>query len=143
MKKVIVSVIFLIYFTLGSFAQDIVNDDFIVTHGPYLQNLNSSGVTIIWTTNKPAIPGVSLTSPDGAKRFIRNSHEGKIDGGGTFHKVRIEGLIPGENYQYNVNSVQVLKYQLQDILWRYTCKKSRKFYNSFRQIRKSQFYSCK
>ncbi|HNW57011.1 MAG TPA: FN3 domain-containing metallophosphoesterase family protein [Bacteroidales bacterium] len=117
MKKVIVSVIFLACLTLGSFAQDIVNDDFIVTHGPYIQNLTSTGVTIVWATNKPAIPGVNIIAPDGTTRFVRNSHYGKVDGGGTFHKVRIDGLTQGTKYQYGTKSVQVLKYQAYKIYY--------------------------
>ena len=56
-------------FALVSYSQGIDNDNFVVTHGPWLQNLTSSGVTIAWTTNKPAIPGISLTGPDGIKKI--------------------------------------------------------------------------
>jgi len=96
---------------LGALSQNIDNDNFIITHGPYLQNMSSTGATIIWTTNKPAVPGVSLTSPDGTIRFVRNSSDGIVDGGGILHKVRVEGLDPGKTYKYSINSVQILKYQ--------------------------------
>jgi UDP-2,3-diacylglucosamine pyrophosphatase LpxH len=92
-------------------SQGIDNENFTVTHGPYLQNMGETGVTIIWTTNKPAVPGVNLTSPDGKVRFIRNSHDGIIDGGGLVHKVRVDGLEPGNTYKYSISSVQILKYQ--------------------------------
>lgn len=95
----------------GSYAQIPDNDNFIVTHGPWLQKMDISGVTVIWTTNKPAIPGIVLTLPDGSSRFIRNSTDGIIDGGGTLHKVRVNDLLPGTTYKYNLHSVQVLKYQ--------------------------------
>jgi predicted MPP superfamily phosphohydrolase len=111
MKKQLFSISLLLCLTLVMFSQDIDNDDFIITHGPYIQNLTSSGITIIWTTNKPAIPGVNLTSPDGNVRFVRNSHDGIIDGGGTLHKVHVDGLEPGKTYKYSISSVQVLKYQ--------------------------------
>ncbi len=103
--------------SLGSSSQDIDNDNFVITHGPYLQNMNSSGVTIIWTTNKPAVPGVNLTTTDGKTCFIRNSHDGIIDGGGQLHKVKIDGLEPGNTYKYSINSVQILKYQAYKIYY--------------------------
>ena len=117
MTKLITFLFLSMVFSLGSFSQGIDNDNFIVTHGPYLQNMSSSGVTIIWTTNKPAIPGVSLTTKDGKKRFVRNSNDGIVDGGGQLHKVRIDGLEPGNTYKYSINSVQVLKYQAYKIYY--------------------------
>jgi len=111
MKKIITLFILSVVFAVVCSSQGIDNDNFIVTHGPWLQNLSSTGVTIAWATNKPAIPGISITGTDGSKRFIRNSHYGNVDGGGMEHKVRVEGLVPGTAYKYALNSVQVLKYQ--------------------------------
>jgi predicted phosphodiesterase len=111
MKKVLSFIILTIGFLNGTYSQVIDNENLIITHGPWLQNLDANGVTIIWTTNKPAIPGVNVTGPDGIKKFIRNSHDGIIDGGGTLHKVRVEGLEPGNTYKYSIHSVQVMKYQ--------------------------------
>jgi UDP-2,3-diacylglucosamine pyrophosphatase LpxH len=115
--KNLISLILFLALPLISTSQGIDNDDFMVTHGPYLQNLSENSVTIIWTTNKPAVPGVSISDPDGKKRFVRNSHEGIIDGGGTLHKVRVDGLEPGKTYKYNINSVQILKYQAYKIYY--------------------------
>jgi len=105
-----------------SFSQGIDNDNFVVTHGPWIQNVTTSGVTIIWTTNKPAVPGITLTLPDGTTKFIRNSHDGVIDGGGTLHKVRIDGLQPAASYKYSLNSVQILKYQAYRVYYGDTLK---------------------
>ncbi|MCU0456410.1 MAG: metallophosphoesterase [Bacteroidales bacterium] len=102
--------IYLCFFT-GLHSQIPDNDNFLVTHGPWLQNMGAGGVTVIWTTNKPAIPGIVLTLPDGSSRLVRNSTDGIIDGGGILHKVRVDGLQPGTSYKYNLHSVQVLKYQ--------------------------------
>jgi len=93
------------------------NENLVITHGPYLQNLTKDGVTILWSTNKPAIPGINLTTPDGKVQFVRNSHDGIIDGGGLLHKVRIDGLEPGKTYKYSTNSVQILKYQAYKIYY--------------------------
>jgi len=98
-------------FSARSFSQGIDNENFVITHGPWLQNLSPTGITVIWTTNRPAVPGVNITGPDGNNRFVRNSHDGIIDGGGLLHKVRIDGLKSGMTYRYSINSVQILKYQ--------------------------------
>jgi predicted MPP superfamily phosphohydrolase len=103
--------------------QDIIdNENFIITHGPYLQNIDQNGVTIVWCTNKPAIPGIYVISPDGTRKFIRNSHYGNVDGGGMLHKVRIGGLTPGTTYKYEINAVQVLKYQAYAVYYGDTLK---------------------
>jgi UDP-2,3-diacylglucosamine pyrophosphatase LpxH len=117
MRKLFIIVLSVILFSPNSISQDIDNENFVVNHGPWLQNLTSSGITIIWTTNKPAIPGIYITDPDGKARFVRNSHDGFVDGGGTLHKVRIEGLKPGTTYKYRLNSVQILKYQAYKIYY--------------------------
>ncbi|HNY14557.1 MAG TPA: FN3 domain-containing metallophosphoesterase family protein [Bacteroidales bacterium] len=111
MRRIFILIIPAIFVAAGAYAQGIDNENLLVTHGPWIQNLTSSGVTIVWTTNKPAIPGITLTLPDGKTKFIRNSHFGNIDGGGLLHKVAIENLEPGTTYKYALNSVQVLKYQ--------------------------------
>ena len=111
MKNLISIFSLLVILLSESWSQGPDNGNFVITHGPWLQNLSSTGVTIIWTTNRAAVPGISLKEPDGPNRFIRNSHEGIIDGAGTLHRVRVEGLKPGTEYKYSLNSVQILKYQ--------------------------------
>jgi acid phosphatase type 7 len=122
MKKIFVLFVFVSMvlstgFILGQSENSIDNENLIITHGPYIQNLTRDGVTIIWTTNKPAVPGVYLTGGKYVNRFIRNSHDGIIDGGGILHKVRIDGLEPGNTYKYSINSVQILKYQAYKIYY--------------------------
>lgn len=92
-------------------SQSIDNENLKMTSGPWLQNMTPTGVTIIWTTNRPGVPAVNLILPDGTKRFVRSSHEGNIDAGGTLHKIRIEGLEPGKGYKYSPFTVQIMKYQ--------------------------------
>ncbi len=81
-----------------------------ITHGPWLQNLTNSGVTIYWTTNLPAVPGVwMIGSKPRADSLVRNSTDGQINAGGTLHKVVISGLLPGTKYSYRLNSVELMK----------------------------------
>ena len=117
MKKIVPVILLFGVLFIKSFSQDIDNENLLITHGPYLQNLTSTGVTIVWTTNKPSVPGINLTSPDGKKTFIRNSHDGIVDAGGLVQKVRIDGLEPGTTYKYSLNSVQILKYQAYKIYY--------------------------
>jgi len=111
MKKASFLIILALILVNGASAQVIDNENLTVTHGPWLQNLDANGVTILWTTNKPAVPGINITGPDGKTRFVRNSHDGIVDGGGMLHKVRVEGLEPASIYKYSVHSVQIMKYQ--------------------------------
>ena len=101
----------LVFIPVNSISQTIDNENLKITHGPYLQNLGTDGVTIIWITNRPSVPSVSISDPAGNKRIIRNSHDGLTDAGGTLQKVRIDGLEPGLTYKYSISSVQILKYQ--------------------------------
>jgi acid phosphatase type 7 len=117
MKKFIIVPVALLTFSIAAFSQSIDNDNLMITHGPWLQNISSTGITVLWTTNKPVVPGINLTSPDGSVRFVRNSHDGIIDGGGTLQKVRIEGLEPGKTYKYSLSSIQILKYQAYKIYY--------------------------
>lgn len=117
MKKILYTVLLVLITSNILNSQVIDNENLRITHGPYLQNLSGNAVTVIWTTNKPAVPGINLTAPDGQKRFIRNSTDGSIDGGGTLHKVRIEGLEAGKVYTYSVNAVQIMKYQAYKIYY--------------------------
>lgn len=107
----------LIQTTTGQQPSFIDNENLLVTHGPYLQNLSSTGVTIVWTTNRPAVPGVYLSGGKFSKSYIRNSTDGIINGGGTLHKVRIDGLEAGTKYDYSINSVQIMKYQAYKIYY--------------------------
>jgi len=116
-RKLIALEILLLILIADVISQVPDNDNFMITHGPWIQYPGESEVTIIWTTNKPAIPGITLTGPDGKTRFIRNSTDGIIDGGGTLHKVKVSGLMPGTTYKYSLHSVQVLKYQAYKIYY--------------------------
>jgi UDP-2,3-diacylglucosamine pyrophosphatase LpxH len=131
MRNLILALFLLALIALRSESQEIDNDNFLITHGPYIQNLSTDAVTVVWTTNKPAIPGIQITSPDGKKRFIRNSHDGNTDGGGTLHKVRIEGLEPATKYIYEVNAVQVLKYQAYAIYYGDTLRRKAENFVTF------------
>lgn len=94
-----------------------------ITHGPWLQNLTENGVTVCWTTNLPAVPGVWIMQDNsGADSLIRNSTDGLINAGGTLHKVRISGLKPGMKYSYRLQSIELMKLRPYQIYYGDTVK---------------------
>ena len=94
-----------------SFAQGPDNINLKLEHGPYLQRLGPNAVTVMWHTNKSAVPELILEGSDGEFISVRNSTDGIIDGGGLMHKVRVEGLEPGKTYNYRIRSTEILRYQ--------------------------------
>lgn len=98
----------LLFLSASSFSQS--TESLRITHGPWLQNLTADGVTVCWTTNLPAVPGVWLIrNIPQTDSLIRNSTDGMINAGGTLHKVRISGLQPGVKYPYKIHSVELMK----------------------------------
>lgn len=81
-----------------------------ITHGPYLQNVTETGVTVIFTSNKLIVPGVMIKLAGGEFKLIQNSHEGLIDVGDHIHKVHLEGLEPGKEYEYKLFACEILDY---------------------------------
>lgn len=87
-----------------------------ISHGPYLQAMTDTSVSIIWTTNKPAIAWVELAPDDGTHFYHKerpkyfNSADG-LKMVGTVHQVQLKGLTPGTQYRYRVYSQEVLKHE--------------------------------
>ncbi|HMR19722.1 MAG TPA: metallophosphoesterase family protein [Sphingobacterium sp.] len=89
---------------------------FQITHGPYLQALDETSVSIIWTTNRIGISWVELAPEDGSHfyrterpKYFATDQGFKIKD--TLHHVRIDGLQPGTTYRYRVFSQEVLSHQ--------------------------------
>lgn len=101
------------------FAQE---QPFKITHGPYLQDLGETGVTILWTTNRDAIAWVE-TAPDDSTHFYLKerpkyfSQEYGFKKVSSVHSVRIDRLHPGTRYRYRIYSQEVLSHQGTDVLY--------------------------
>ena len=86
-----------------------------ITHGPYLQALTDSTVSIVWTTDKPSISWVEL-APDDKSHFYkeeRPQYFASKDGLktiGTLHEVKLTKLSPNTTYRYRIFSKEVLKH---------------------------------
>jgi predicted phosphodiesterase len=82
-----------------------------INHGPYLQNSSETGISIVFSTNELAVPGVIVWDNNGQKLVIQNSKDGLIDVGKGTHKVRIKNLSPGTSYKYQAFAVPIKDYQ--------------------------------
>lgn len=89
--------------------------DIRINHGPYLQALHDTGVTIVWTTNTEATGWVELAPDDSSHfyqqerpKFFASSHGFKNIS--KVHKVTLKGLKPGTTYRYRVYSQEVLSH---------------------------------
>ena len=52
--------------------------DFKITHGPWLCDLTSDGVTVVWATSKPALSWVEVAEDDG-RSFYAAEHERRYE----------------------------------------------------------------
>ncbi len=84
-----------------------------IVHGPYLQAVTDTEVTIMWITDAEAMSWVEI-APNDKTHFYQterpkyfNTYLGKKLFG-KIHKVRITGLTPGTTYRYAVHSKEVL-----------------------------------
>jgi len=95
-----------------SVAMCVAQSQFSITHGPYLQALHETGVTIVWTTDKDAIGWVEL-APDDSTHFYQKERPKYFASSHGFkdvsklHKVTLRGLQPGVTYRYRVYAQEV------------------------------------
>lgn len=75
--------------------------DFRITHGPWLCDMTTDGVTVLWTTDKPALSWVEVAEDDGrsfyAAEHVRHYETvaGRKQAHKTLHSVRLKNLRPG------------------------------------------------
>lgn len=81
------------------------------THGPYLQNVSETAATIIFNTDRLVAPGIMIRSGNGPFELVQNSHEGLMDVGDNVHKVRMENLKPGQEYEYKLFASEIKEYR--------------------------------
>jgi phosphodiesterase/alkaline phosphatase D-like protein len=91
---------------------------FAMTHGPYLQLPDTTSMTVVWHTNRPAVSrveyweranpvraGAELAPPAPDRiRIAISAHHGLLDNDRTSHAIRLHGLKPGTTYAYRVIS---------------------------------------
>lgn len=101
--------IFLLMLAVGGFADTVT---FAISHGPYLQHLDNTAVTIVWTTSRNSVGWVEL-APNGNDSFYAKEQSRFFDTRygikmvSTLHTVRLTDLKPGTKYRYRVLSQEV------------------------------------
>ncbi len=87
-----------------------------IKHGPYLQNLKETEVTIVWESNLPSRGWVELAPDDGThfyhiERPVYFDTNSGIKKTSYLHAVKIKNLTPGTTYRYRVSSQEVLSHK--------------------------------
>ena len=83
-----------------------------VTHGPFIQFLGETGVTITWTTNKNAVAWVEVIPDDSIQQDLKDlrkyySAEYGFKDLSKTHVIRLSDLMPGTKYTYCLYSQSV------------------------------------
>lgn len=91
--------------------------DIKITHGPYLCNMTQDEVSVIWTTDKPALSWVEL-APGDNQSFYATEHPryyetiaGRRLSTSTFHCIKLKNLKPGTRYNYRIFSKEVRSWE--------------------------------
>lgn len=78
---------------------------------PYLQNPVNGGITVMWETTVPAYSWVEYGTDKNNLKRARLLVDGQVICNNNLHKIRIEGLQPGQKYYYRVCSTEILLYK--------------------------------
>ncbi len=79
--------------------------------GPYLQNIGTSEVTIIWITHKNSFSWVEYGAGTYTHKREFGYHNGLIEANNRIHKITLTDLTPGTSYKYRIVSTEVLGYR--------------------------------
>lgn len=78
---------------------------------PYLQNPVGNGITVMWETTVPSYCWVEYGTDTTRLERARMIVDGQVVCNNKLHKIRIDGLQPGQKYYYRVCSQEMLLYQ--------------------------------
>lgn len=109
-----------LYLLLTFFSWSLVASAIGITHGPYICDMDSTSVTIVWTTDKPGLSWVEL-APAGTDHFYSqerpkyfDTRHGRKIVRDSVHQVRIEGLTPGTQYRYRIFTKEMTDWKWSD-----------------------------
>ena len=89
---------------------------------PYLQNPTGNGVTVMWETTVPAHCWVEYGTDTTYLERARHIVDGQVVCNNFLHKVRLNGLQPGQTYYYRVCSQEILRYQAYNKVFGHTAQ---------------------
>ena len=89
---------------------------------PYLQNPVDNGMTIMWETTLPAYSWVEYGTDTLNLKRVRLLIDGQAEFNESIHKIRLEGLTPGQTYYYRVCSQEILQYKAYSKKFGHTAK---------------------
>lgn len=121
MKKIQALVVLLWFTILAAYGAE---SQIRLVHGPYLQNLGTDEVTIVWLSDKPSVGWVEL-APDDDTNFYATERPRFYDASNgvkntsTIHTVKLKGLKPGTSYRYRVFAQEVLSHIGHKIVYGY------------------------
>lgn len=102
-------------FLLVSVTASLAQSSIRINHQPYLQALTDNSVSIVWTSDRPAIAWVEL-APDDDTHFYKEERPRYFaanDGFktiGRVHEVKLSDLEPNTTYRYRVYCQEVLEH---------------------------------
>jgi len=110
MKKAKLWFLFLLSLPMMSLAEGIK-----ILHGPYLQNLRSTEVTIVWEATHESVGWVEIAPEDGSNYYEQKRPQffDAINGvkkTSKLHAVKLTGLTPNTVYRYRIYSQEVLSH---------------------------------
>lgn len=95
---------------------------FDIVHGPYLQNLTDTEVSMVWVTDEPSVGWVEL-APNGTDSYysVPRTRYYDTDCGvkrtTRVHVVKISGLTPGTTYRYRAYSTLVTGHNVNKVYY--------------------------
>lgn len=78
---------------------------------PYLQNPSSTGMTIMWLTNKPCNSWVEYGETDALGTSANSSKAGLVDAYERINRIRLEHLKPDTTYYYQIKSKEITEFR--------------------------------
>jgi acid phosphatase type 7 len=82
---------------------------------PYLQNMTSDGVTVMWLADKTCTSYVLFGETEQLNQKAVASHNGQIDANIPVQKIRLSGLTPGKTYYYRAVSKKINLYRAYNV----------------------------
>lgn len=114
MKKSLQS-FFLLLIAFNASAQTLTSFEFKTQ--PYLQNMNTTGVSVLWLTNKSCTSYVLYGETPALTKKAFASHNGQIDANVPVQKIRLANLQAGKTYYYQVVSKEIKVYEAYKVVY--------------------------